>query len=299
MLRSEKLKKPTNKDTKGNNRKQSKQSKNSKDKAFFAAKQKAKIFTAETKELFTLQKILMIFLGTGILSFGIYNIHQQTQVTEGGVLGLILLINHWFGISSSTVAPILDILCYLFAFQYLGKDFIKISIVSTLSLSGFLRLWEQFPPILPNLSAYPLLAAVLGGIFVGVGGGIVVRQGGSSGGDDALALSISKLFKCRISKAYLATDITVLFLSLSYIPVKRIAFSLVTVFISSYLIDFIEMIGKNKDTTEETLPEKAVEPAHKKAAILREMTPAKKSETPSKVKAVDYAGMPPAEKRKI
>ena len=42
--------------------------------------------------------------------------------------------------------------------------------------------------MLPDLSGHPLIAAILGGLFVGVGVGLIVRQGGSSGGDDALAL---------------------------------------------------------------------------------------------------------------
>lgn len=209
-------------------------------------------FTADTKRLFTAKKLFIILLGTSILSFGIYNIHEPANITEGGVLGMILLINRWFGISPSIISPVLDILCYALAYKYLGKDFIKVSIVSTLSLAGFFRLWEQFPPILPNLSAYPIIAAILGGIFVGVGVGLIVRQGGSSGGDDALALTISRLTKCRVSTAYLATDITVLILSLTYIPVKRIAFSLLTVFISSHLIDFIKEFGKEKPATEKT-----------------------------------------------
>lgn len=58
---------------------------------------------------FTLKKITWIVLGAAICSFGIYNIHQQTGITEGGVLGMMLLINHWFGISPSVITPILDI----------------------------------------------------------------------------------------------------------------------------------------------------------------------------------------------
>ena len=90
-----------------------------------------------------------------------------------------------------------------------------------------------------------LLAAVLGALFVGVGVGLIVRQGGSSGGDDALALSISKAVKCRISYAYLFTDLTVLTLSLSYIPFKRIAYSLITVTLSSWIIDCFQKGKKN------------------------------------------------------
>ena len=104
--------------------------------------------------------------------------------------------------------------------------------------------------MLPDLSNRPLIAAVLGGVFVGIGVGLIVRQGGSSGGDDALALSISHLLRWRLSRAYLFTDVVVLLLSLSYIPVMRIAFSLITVTISSYLIDWIRAYGLEKETAE-------------------------------------------------
>lgn len=190
------------------------------------------------------KKMTYIILGAMICSFGIYNIHQQTGVTEGGVIGAMLLVHHWFGLRPSIITPILDISCYILAYKYLGARFIKISIVSTMSVSLFFKVWEQFPSVLPDLSAYPFAAAILGGIFVGVGVGLIVRQGGSSGGDDALALAISKVTHCRLSKAYMFTDFTVLLLSLSYISFRRIVFSIITVTISSYLIDFVQQFGK-------------------------------------------------------
>lgn len=70
-------------------------------------------------------------------------------------------------------------------------------------------------------------------------------------GDDALALVISKITGCRISKAYLLTDITVLVFSLSYIPAKRIVYSLVTVTVSSLLIDFIQNFSLRKNQDQE------------------------------------------------
>ena len=150
------------------------------------------------------------------------------------------MVHHWLGVSPSIITPILDLSCYLLAYKYLGGRFIKISILSTASVSLFFRLWEMFPPVLPDLSDYPLTAAIAGGLFVGIGVGLIVRQGGSSGGDDALALTISKLSGWRLSRAYLFTDLLVLALSLSYIPFQRIAFSVVTVTLSSYLIDCIQ-----------------------------------------------------------
>ena len=191
-------------------------------------------------EGFTFKKVVLIIIGSMICSFGIHNIHQRTNITEGGIFGLMLLLEHWFNISPAYITPILDFTCYLIAFRFLGSRFIKTSIFSTLCISAFYKLWEAFPPMLPDLSDHPLIAAVLGGIFVGVGVGLVVRQGGSAGGDDALALTISHVSKWHLSSSYLFTDITVLLMSLSYIPLMRIIFSLITVTISSNIIDWIK-----------------------------------------------------------
>ena len=191
-------------------------------------------------EGFTFKKVVLIIIGSMICSFGIHNIHQRTNITEGGIFGLMLLLEHWFNISPAYITPVLDFTCYLIAFRFLGSRFIKTSIFSTLCISAFYKLWEAFPPMLPDLSDHPLIAAVLGGIFVGVGVGLVVRQGGSAGGDDALALTISHVSKWHLSSSYLFTDITVLLMSLSYIPLMRIVFSLITVTISSNIIDWIK-----------------------------------------------------------
>lgn len=195
---------------------------------------------AKLLEGITVRRVLLILLGAMIMSFGIHNIHHQVGITEGGVIGMMLLVDHWTGFSPAYITPVLDIACYVLAFKYLGGQFIKISILSTLSVSAFYKVWEQFPPMLPDLSGHPLVAALLGGVFVGIGVGLIVRQGGSSGGDDALALVISKVTRWRLSRAYLFTDFTVLALSLTYIPVSKIAFSVVTVTISSFLIDRVQ-----------------------------------------------------------
>lgn len=187
----------------------------------------------------TLRRLLFLLIGAMICSFGIHNIHSRTGITEGGIIGLMLLIEHWLHISPAYITPVLDIACYALAFRFLGGSFIRLSVISTLLISGFYKLWELFPPMLPDLSGHPLIAAIAGGIFVGTGVGLIIRQGGSSGGDDALALTLSHALHWKLSRAYLFTDITVLLLSLSYIPATRIVYSLITVTISSNLIDLV------------------------------------------------------------
>lgn len=184
----------------------------------------------------------VIFCGAAILSFGLFNVHSQSRITEGGVLGTVLLINHWTGISPGITNPVLDLCCYMLGWKFLGNSFLKNAVFASLSFSVCYSMWETMGYVLPDMSGSPLIAAVVGALFVGIGVGIVVRKGGACGGDDALALVISKLAKCRISQAYLITDLTVLALSLSYIPFSKIIFSLLTVTLSSRIIDKIQNI---------------------------------------------------------
>ena len=184
--------------------------------------------------------LVYILIGAFILAFGMYNVHSRTIITEGGIWGIELLLFNWFGISPAISAPFLDGTCYLMGVVFLGKEFIIKSFVGTIGYAAFYAVLEQFPPLLPDLDSVPIVAAIVGAIFVGIGAGIVVRQGGACAGDDALALVISKKLRIKISKAYLFTDITVLLLSLTYIPFRQIAYSLVTVLLSGWIIEKIQ-----------------------------------------------------------
>ena len=194
------------------------------------------------KEGITVKSVFVILLGAMICTFGIHNIHQRTHITEGGVIGMMLFVEQWLNISPAYITPILDIACYALAWKFLGSRFIKISFISTTFVSLCYKFWELFPPMLPDLSSRPLIAAITGGMFVGIGVGLIIRQGGSSGGDDALALSISRILHWKLARSYLFTDLVVLMLSLTYIPFTRIFYSLITVTISSYMIDWVKSV---------------------------------------------------------
>ena len=186
----------------------------------------------------------MLVLGAAILAFGLYNVHAQSCITEGGVLGATLLIRRWTGITPAVSEVVLDVLCYGLGVKILGKDFLKRAIAATGCYAAFYAINERIGYVLPDMSAQPLLAAIAGGLFVGVGVGLVVRAGGAAGGDDALALVMAKVFRIDVSRAYLMTDTIVLLLSLSYIPMANIACSLVTVMLSSFIIGRIHAFGK-------------------------------------------------------
>lgn len=197
-----------------------------------------------------LRQYVMLVGGAAILAFGLFNVHNQSSITEGGVLGMTLLIQHWLGVTPAVSEIVLDVICYGLGLKFLGKQFLKRAIAATCVYAAFYAINERFIGyVLPDMSHLPLPAAVVGGLFVGVGVGLVVRAGGAAGGDDALALVISKVFRVGISRAYLLTDFTVLLLSLSYIPMKNVACSLVTVTLSSFIIGKIQTLGtKNPES---------------------------------------------------
>lgn len=185
---------------------------------------------------------IITLAGSAILAFGLYNVHSFSGVTEGGVLGLTLLLHHWFHISPSLSGLIMNLGCYLMGWKLLGREFIAYSLISGGGFSLFYAVFEQFDPLWPQLAAMPLAAAIIGALFVGVGAGLCVRAGGAPGGDDALAMSISHMTRMNIQWAYLISDLVVLALSASYIPLNKLTYSLLTVILSGQLIGVIQRI---------------------------------------------------------
>lgn len=189
---------------------------------------------------------LILLLGTVIQAIGIYNIHSLSNVTEGGVLGLTLLLQHWLHISPAISSLFLNLACYALGWKTLGKEFIGYSLVSICIYSVSYGICEQFPPLWPEIAQHPLLAALAGALFIGVGAGLCVRAGGTTAGDDALAMSLSHMFGWPIERIYLVTDPTVLLLSLSYIPFERIVYSLLTSILSGQIIGLFQKIEFKK-----------------------------------------------------
>ena len=186
---------------------------------------------------------IITVLSSAFLAFGLYHVHSFSGVTEGGVIGLNLLLDHWFHISPSITNFVANVLCYALGWKLLGKKFVVYSLVATISFSVFYSVFEQFQPLWPKLTNMPLVASVVGAVFVGVGAGFCVKVGGAMSGDDALAMCISHLFHIKVEWAYLISDMFVLLLSLSYIPVSRIGYSLLTVILSGQIVGWIQRIN--------------------------------------------------------
>ena len=166
-----------------------------------------------------LKSCLIALFGSAFLAFGLYHVHSFSGVTEGGVLGMTLLLDHWFHISPSVSGFVMNLACYAMGWKLLGRQFIAYSILSSASFSLSYRICEQFPPLWPQLADMPLAASLLGAIFVGVGAGLKIQ------------------WICLLS------DFAVLVLSLSYIPLNRMVYSILTVLLSGQIIGFVQTVG--------------------------------------------------------
>ena len=200
----------------------------------------------------TLKSILLIIIGATILSFGSYNFNYQNNVTEGGVLGLLLLLQHVFNISPSITSVVIDFSLFTIGSKFFGKKFLLYSILSTITFSSTYKIWEKIGFLVPSFTNNMLIASILAGIGVGVGVGLVVRGGGASGGYDVIALLGNKLLKLKVNHVYLATDAIVLLMSLVYLDIKQVFFSIIAVTISGKIISIIYKDDEdNKDNIEE------------------------------------------------
>ena len=90
-----------------------------------------------------LKNCIFLILGSAILAFGLFNVHSFSGVTEGGTLGLTLLLEHWLHISPALSSLILNGICYFVGWRTLGKDFIAYSAVCCLSFSLFYWMCEM------------------------------------------------------------------------------------------------------------------------------------------------------------
>ena len=71
-----------------------------------------------------LKNCITALLSAAVQAFGMYNIHAVAGITEGGVLGATLLLDHWFGLSPAISGAVFNTLCYALGWRTLGRSFI-------------------------------------------------------------------------------------------------------------------------------------------------------------------------------
>lgn len=186
--------------------------------------------------------LFLMVLGNLTMAFAIYNIHVPSRITEGGVLGSIVLLNKVFGLDPAILSIVLDFSLYGLGILLLERGFLKKAVFSTLAYAGSWTLFAAIGPVLPSLANAPHLAAIVGGLLLGAGCGLVVTRGGAAGGDDCFALILKKRTSLSLSSAYFISDAVVLGLSFFiYLPAQNLLWSFLTTLISSFVVGQFEL----------------------------------------------------------
>lgn len=192
----------------------------------------------KTKKHF-LVNAFFIFLGTCIFGFGLVTFNMANNLAEGGMTGITLIIYNLFSVNPALSTIILNIPLLLIGLKILGFEALIYTFIGTFSLSLNLWFWQKFPVAL-SVDNDLLIAALLAGLFGGLGSGLVYKFGGTTGGTDIVARIIEKRYGLTIGRSLLLLDVVVLLLSLSYLSIKEMMYTLIAVFVFSQVVDFVQ-----------------------------------------------------------
>ncbi|MFZ3588678.1 YitT family protein [Bacillus sp. DJP31] len=184
--------------------------------------------------------ILFILLGAAIFSFGLVNFNMQHHLAEGGFTGITLLLFFKFGFDPSITNLLLNIPLFFLGWKILGRISFIYTMIGTFSLSAFLWIFQRYPVSIP-LEDDMTLVAILAGLFIGVGLGIIFRYGGTTGGVDIIARLAHKYIGWSMGKTMFLFDVCVIGLSIiTYLSLRQGMYTLVVVFIGAKVIDFMQ-----------------------------------------------------------
>ena len=187
-----------------------------------------------------LKNILLILVGSAIMSFGLVHFNMQNSLGEGGFTGITLLIYNLTGISPSITNIVLNIPLFFVGYKLLGKRTFYYTIIGTVAVSIFIAIFEKYQIHIP-LKDDLMLAALFAGVCIGAGLGIIFRYGGTTGGVDIIARLMFKYKGWSMGKTMFMFDFCVILLSLlTYLEYKEAMYTLVLVYIGSRVIDFIQ-----------------------------------------------------------
>jgi uncharacterized membrane-anchored protein YitT (DUF2179 family) len=195
------------------------------------------------------REISMIVFGSFVLAAGVYHIHVQNNLAEGGFIGIALLVKQFFHVSPSITTLVLDTPLILLGSRLLGKRLAIKTIIGASSFSFFYALMERYSPFEINLSGHLFVAAIIGGVLVGFGLGLILRYGGATGGDDILSLLVSRISHLSVGKVYFLFDGIVLAVSLIYLNWNEVAYTVLSVAVCAYMTDLV-MAHHKKDSAE-------------------------------------------------
>ena len=194
----------------------------------------------------TLLSYLGIVLGSLIFAIGLNCFIVTNGLAEGGFTGLSLVIHYLTNWSIGGILFVLNLPLFVLGWKAWGKEFVFKSLLGVLAISVAIDLTSGISFKTQDL----LLAALYGGVFSGVGIGIVLRSGATTGGVDIIARYIFEKTGISMGKVYFTFDLAVIALVAFFFGLDKALYTLVTLYLFSQIIDrFIEGGNEAREVT--------------------------------------------------
>ncbi|ERN54204.1 YitT family protein [Alkalihalophilus marmarensis] len=187
-----------------------------------------------------LKNVLLILLGSAILSFGLVYFNMENNLADGGFTGITLILYFIFAFNPAISNLLLNIPLFFIGWKILGKTTFIYTIIGTVGVSIFLEIFQRYTVVYIPLHDDMTLAALFAGVFIGVGLGIVFRYGGTTGGVDIIAKLGFKYLGWSMGKTMFMFDAVVIASSLIYLNYREAMYTLLAVFVAAKVIDFIQ-----------------------------------------------------------
>ncbi|ULL14110.1 YitT family protein [Paenibacillus sp. H1-7] len=135
-----------------------------------------------------IKRTFFMLLGAAFVSVGLEIFLVPNKIIDGGVVGISIILSHLTKLPLGIFLLLINLPFLFLGYKQIGKTFALSTLISVLFMSVGTTLLHPVPP----LTIDPLLAAVFGGIIVGIGVGLVIRSGGSLDGTEIVAILFNK-----------------------------------------------------------------------------------------------------------
>ena len=196
------------------------------------------------KALFSPKNIGLILLGNTIYSFGIVAFILSSGLITGGTAGIGLIFFHQFGLPISTFISLFNIVVFILGAVVLGKAFALTTLISSFYYPFILSIFENIPA-LQQITNDRVICTIYAGLLIGLGIGLVLRAGASTGGVDIPVLILNKKFGLPVSATLYVVDVCILLGQMIFADKEQVLYGICLVFIYTIVLDKVLMIGKS------------------------------------------------------
>ncbi|CDZ75300.1 hypothetical protein ING2D1G_1160 [Peptoniphilus sp. ING2-D1G] len=194
-----------------------------------------------------IRKTLAVVIGNFFCSLALVYFLRPNNMIPSGVLGISTLVSHVTGISISLLVLLINLPMIILGIKYLSKEFMFFSIMSVFLVSFYLGVLGKFSVLNFAMTHNILLGAVFGGVLNGIGAGITLRNGTSTGGLDIIGTYMKKKYNIKIGSALMAINFVIITISGFIFTFDEAMFTLISLFISYQVSDRIQLgVGRQK-----------------------------------------------------